>query len=141
MGHPRFFGFIPFPSSYESWLGEMLNSAYSTHAGSWMQSSGAGAVEMQLINWMASDIVGCPSTAGGCFVSGGSTAILTALREARDQKLDFNDRPGAAAYLSEQTHSSLVKALKAFGFHEDQIRKIPCDSRCRFNVDSLQDAI
>ncbi|KAK5044455.1 hypothetical protein LTR84_011269 [Exophiala bonariae] len=141
MDHPRFFGFIPSPANHASWLGEILNSAYNTHAGSWMQSSGPSAVEMELLNWMACEIVGFPTTAGGCFVSGGSMANLTALTVARDQKLKFEDRPRAVVYLSTQTHSSVVKGLKVLGFHEDQIRMIACDSDFRISVSDLKDAI
>lgn len=143
MDHPRFFGFIPSPASDASWLGEILNSAYNTHAGSWMQSSGPSAVEMQLLKWMASDIVGFPSpTAGGCFVSGGSMANLTALTVARDQKLPrFEDRPLAVIYLSQQTHSSVAKGLKVLGFHDNQIRRVACDSSFRLDVGELQNAI
>ncbi|KAL6246518.1 hypothetical protein RBB50_006755 [Rhinocladiella similis] len=141
MDHPRFFGFIPSPASDSSWLGEILNSAYNTHAGSWMQSSGPSAVEMQLLKWMASDIVGFPPTAGGCFVSGGSMANLTALTAARDQTLRFEDRPLAVIYLSQQTHSSVAKGLKVLGFHENQIRRVACDSHFRLDVSKLQHAI
>jgi L-2,4-diaminobutyrate decarboxylase len=141
MDHPRFFGFIPSPASDWSWLGEVLSSAYNTHAGSWMQSSGPSAVEMRLLEWMACEVVGFPSTAGGCFVSGGSMANLTALNVARDQQLKFEDRPCAVAYLSEQTHSSIAKALKVLGFHENQVRKIKCDADFRISINALHDAV
>lgn len=141
MDHPRFFGFIPSPASDLSWLGEVLNSAYNPHAGSWMQSSGPSAVEKQLLEWMARDVVGFPATAGGCFVSGGSMANLSALMVARDQKLDFEQRGRAVAYVSNQTHSSISKGLKILGFHQSQVRKVPCDAKFRYDVEALRLAI
>lgn len=141
MDHPRFFGFIPSPASHASWLGDILTSACNTHAGSWMQSSGPSAVEMRLLEWMACDIVGFPPTAGGCFVSGGSMANLTALTVARDQNMSYEDRPRAVIYLSSQTHHSVAKGLKVLGFHTEQIRPIPCNSDFRINPISLQEAI
>jgi L-2,4-diaminobutyrate decarboxylase len=141
MDHPRFFGFIPSPASDLSWLGDILNTAYNTHAGSWYQSSGTSAVEKSLLNWMAQDVIGFPDSAGGCFVSGGSMANLTALMVARDQKLAFEDRTKAVIYISEQTHSSIAKALRVLGFHNSQISKIECDENFRLRVDALQTAI
>jgi L-2,4-diaminobutyrate decarboxylase len=141
MDHPRFFGFIPSPASDFSWLGDVLNTAYNTHAGSWYQSSGPSSVEKSLIKWLAQDVIGFPASAGGCFVSGGSMANLTALMVARDHKLAFEDRTNAAIYLSDQTHSSIAKALRVLGFHDSQIRKIGCDQKFRLKVDVLQDTI
>ncbi|EHK16270.1 uncharacterized protein TRIVIDRAFT_39965 [Trichoderma virens Gv29-8] len=141
MDHPRFFGFIPSPASDLSWLGEILNSAYNTHAGSWFQSSGPSAVEKHLLSWLARDAIGYPEMAGGCFVSGGSMANLSALMVARDQKLSFEDRSKAVAYTSDQTHSSLAKGLGILGFHPNQIRKVACDDKMRINTTLLQSAI
>lgn len=141
MDHPRFFGFIPSPASDLSWLGEILNSAYNTHAGSWYQSSGPSAVEKNLLSWLARDVIGYPETAGGCFVSGGSMANLSALMVARDQKLSFEQRNKAVAYTSDQTHSSLAKGLGILGFHHTQIRKVPCDDKMRISTALLRSAI
>ncbi|RFU73810.1 pyridoxal-dependent decarboxylase [Trichoderma arundinaceum] len=138
MDHPRFFGFIPSPASDLSWLGEVLNSAYNTHAGSWFQSSGPSAVEKHLLSWLTADIIGYPETAGGCFVSGGSMANLSALMLARDQKLSFEQRSRAIAYTSEQTHSSLAKGLGILGFHPSQIQKVACDEDMRINTSLLK---
>lgn len=141
MDHPRFFGFIPSPASDLSWLGEILSSAYNTHAGSWFQSSGPSAVEKHLLSWLATDMVGFTDSAGGCFVSGGSMANLSALMLARDQKLAFEDRHRAVAYTSDQTHSSLAKGLGILGFHPSQIRKIPCEDGLRIDTSILRSAI
>ncbi|OAQ64348.1 pyridoxal-dependent decarboxylase [Pochonia chlamydosporia 170] len=142
MDHPRFFGFIPSPASDLSWLGEVLNSAYNTHAGSWFQSSGPSAVEKHLLSWLSRDIIGFPETAGGCFVSGGSMANLSALMVARDQKLTFEERSRAVAYTSDQTHSSLAKGLSILGFHPSQVQKIVCDDgTMRISTSALRSAI
>lgn len=140
MDHPRFFGFIPSPASDVSWLGEVLNTSYNTHAGSWYQSSGPSAVESTLVSWFA-EVLGLPSTAGGCFVSGGSMANLTAMMAARDRKLSFEDRPNACIYLSSQTHSSIKKGLAILGFHNKQVRTIACTSGRCMNVQELERAV
>ena len=86
MDHPRFYGFIPSPASPLSMVGELLNSGFNPHAGSWMQSSGPSAIEQGLIAWLAAR-AGLPDKAGGLFVSGGSMANLTGLLVARDRML------------------------------------------------------
>ena len=139
--HPRFFGFIPGPGSDSSWLGEVLNTAYNTHAGSWLQSSGPTTIERTLLSWMAQDLIGFPSTGGGCFVSGGSMANLSAMITARDQRLTFEQRAAAVIYTSEQTHSSVGKGIRIIGFHESQLRKIPCDEGFRMDTAALQRVI
>lgn len=45
MQHPRFFALVPGPMSLYSWLGDIMTSAYNTHAGSWMLSSSASLLE------------------------------------------------------------------------------------------------
>ncbi|PWN86759.1 PLP-dependent transferase [Acaromyces ingoldii] len=138
MDHPKFFGFIPSPSSDYSWLGDMLNAAYNPHAGSWFQSSGPSSIEKSLIHWMARDLFSLPDTAGGCFVSGGSMANLIALMVARDQMLSDDSRGKALVYVSEQTHSSIGKALRILGFRGNQLRKIDCDNNSCISISNLE---
>ncbi|EKT4087588.1 aminotransferase class V-fold PLP-dependent enzyme [Stenotrophomonas maltophilia] len=140
MDHPRFFAFVPGPSSPLSAIGELLTATYNTHAGSWLQSSGPSAIEQQLIQWLAGNL-GLPQSCGGLFVSGGSMANLTALVVARDQKLPAHARSKGVAYVSEQTHSSVAKGLKVIGFLPEQIRRIQCDSRFQLDMDHLAAAI
>ena len=55
-------------------------------------------------------------------------ANLTALVAARHARLD--DRmEGAVIYYSDQTHSSIDRALRVIGFLPEQIRRIPSDAR------------
>ncbi|KIM93802.1 hypothetical protein OIDMADRAFT_35269 [Oidiodendron maius Zn] len=140
MDHPRFFGFIPSPVSPISWVGEVLNSAYNTHAGSWFQSSGPSIIERSLIVWLASK-AGMPSSAGGAFVSGGSMANLTAMMLARDQILNFEQRATAVAYVSDQTHSSVMKGLRVLGLANHQLRKVPTDQLFQMDVQKLADMV
>ncbi len=140
MDHPRFFAFIPGPASPLSALGDFATAMHNVHASSWLQSSGPNAVEMGLIEWLASR-VGLPSSAGGLFVSGGSMANLTALTVARDQKLAPDQRALGVAYVSEQTHSSVAKGLRIIGFLPQQIRRIPTDAAFRMDMAALESAI
>ena len=135
--HPRSFACVPGPASMVSWMGDVMTSAYNPHAGCMSNAPAAGRIEKKLIRWMC-DLAGYPEEAGGLFVSGGSMANLTALTAARDSILSFDERPKAVVYMSEQTHSSLTKALLITGFGHHQIRKMPVDSRFRMDVCALE---
>lgn len=136
--HPRSFACIPGPASLFSWMGDVMTSAYNPHASCKVNAPAAACVEKRLIRWMCG-LAGYPeATAGGLFVSGGSIANLTALTAARDAKLTDTERAGAAVYISDQTHSSLAKALHIIGFRADQIRKIPSDADFRMDLAALR---
>lgn len=138
--HPRCFACIPSPVSLYSWMGDVMTNAFDPHAGSWINASGAGCIEQELIRWMG-DLAGYPKTSSGLFVSGGSMANLTALTAARDAKLTEEDRTRAVAYVSDQTHSSVAKGLHIIGFRADQVRKIRTDRRFSMDVSALREAV
>jgi glutamate/tyrosine decarboxylase-like PLP-dependent enzyme len=133
--HPRFFAFVPGPSNFVSVMADALAAGFNVFNGSWLGGSGAAAIELTVIDWLR-QLCGFPETAGGLFVSGGSVANLTALVAARHAKLQ--DRTaGATVYYSDQTHSSVERALRVIGFLPEQIRLIPCDERFRLSTDKL----
>ncbi|SQI40960.1 L-2,4-diaminobutyrate decarboxylase [Leminorella richardii] len=138
--HPRFFAFVPGPSSPISAIGDFLTATYNPHAGNWLESSGPSCIELQLIQWLAGHL-GLPESCGGLFVSGGSMANLTAMVAARDQKLPVGKRSKGVAYVSEQTHSSVSKGLKIIGFLPEQIRRIKCNEHFQLDIQDLADAI
>src|SRR4051794_41690848 len=80
---PRFLSFIPAAPTKASLLFDMVVSCSSLSGISWLESAGAVHAENQVLRFLA-DIAGLPETAGGCFVSGGSAANLSALVTARD---------------------------------------------------------
>ncbi|RDW72216.1 hypothetical protein BP5796_08250 [Coleophoma crateriformis] len=142
MDHPHFFGFIPYPATPVSFVGDMITSAANTHAGSWLQSSGPSTIERSLISWLAT-VAGLPNTAGGLFLSGGSMANLTAIMLARDSKLGstWQEKARGVAYVSDQTHSLVAKGLRILGFENIQIRKVKSDNHFRLDVDALEKEI
>ena len=50
--HPRCFACVPSPVSLYSWMGDVMTNAFDPHAGSWINASGAGCVEQEVIRWM-----------------------------------------------------------------------------------------
>ncbi|GLK68745.1 pyridoxal phosphate-dependent decarboxylase family protein [Hansschlegelia plantiphila] len=138
--HPRAFGFVPAPASPISRLGDLLTSAFNPHAGAWPQAAGPLSVERALIRWMAS-AAGLPVTAGGLFVSGGSSANLTALVAAREDKLPEGRLRDGVAYVSGETHASVQKALRVIGVAADRVRVVATDDRLAMDVGELARAI
>ena len=135
IGHPRFFAFVPGPSNFVSVMADALAGGFNVFNGSWLGGSSAAAMELAVIDWFRT-WCGFPEGAGGLFVSGGSMANLTALVAARHTRLD--DRTdGAVIYYSDQTHSSVDRALRVIGFLPEQIRRIPTDTEFRLPIDAL----
>lgn len=89
------------------------------------------------MGWLR-EILGLPPTSEGVFVSGGSTANLTALGVARDRTTDW--RRGVV-YGSDQTHSSVWKACHILGLRESQQRRLPTDARFRIDISALEAAL
>jgi len=137
--HPRFFAFVPGPNNFVSTMADALASGFQIFNGTWFGGSAAAALELGMIQWLGR-VCGLPSTAGGLFVSGGSVANMTGLMAARHALLQ--DRvEGATVYFSDQTHSSVERALRVIGFAPDQMRKLKSDENFRLSVQSLRTAI
>lgn len=114
---PRFLSFIPAAPTKAALLFDMVVSCASLQGISWLEASGAIAAENQVLRLLA-DLAGMPATAGGCFVSGGSAANLSALVVARDtgrgaRGLGAYDRIRVA--VSDQAHSSVTNTLRIIG--------------------------
>jgi len=137
--HPRFFAFVPGPNNFVSTMADALAAGFNIFNGTWLGGSAAAAVELGVVRWLCR-VCGFPKSAGGLFVSGGSMANLTGLVAARNALL--KDRvSGATVYFSDQTHSSVQRALHVIGFLHEQMRKLPSDENFRLSIQGLCDAI
>ncbi|MBB3063577.1 pyridoxal phosphate-dependent decarboxylase family protein [Microbulbifer rhizosphaerae] len=132
--HPRYFARVPGPSSFAAVLGEWLGTGFNTIAASWAGGSGPATVELVVIDWLR-QLMGLPEGTEGVLVSGGSMASLTAFAVARATV------GTGVVYLSDQTHSSLPRALKELGFPPEYIRILESDDQLRMPVESLLAAI
>src|SRR5437588_4292195 len=137
--HPRFFAFVPGPNNFVSTMADALAAGFNIFNGTWLGGSAAAAVELGVVRWLCR-ICGFPTAAGGLFVSGGSMANLTALVTARHSLLQ-NRVAGATVYFSDQTHSSVERAMRVIGFVPDQMRKLESDNTFRLSIQSLRAAI
>ena len=113
LDHPRFFSFVPGPSNFVSVMGDALASGFNVFAGVFLESSAAAQIELTVLDWLR-QLCGFPPSAGGVLVSGGSVANLTALAAARKTRLG-DDWRDAVLYCSDQTHSSIARAVDVLG--------------------------
>lgn len=109
--HHRYLAFVPAAPSEVSILADLVVSACSIYAGSWLEGGGAVWAENQTLRWIA-DLAGLPEGAGGVFVSGGTNGNLSALVTAR---FAAARRPGGrperwALVVGESAHSSIESA-------------------------------
>ena len=137
--HPRFFGYIPSPNNFVSAIGDLLASGFNVFAGLAPTNHGPTELELAVIRWLC-DLLGLPTGAGGLIVSGGSMANFTALAVARHRRLG-DTTENAVIYVSDQTHSSIERAVRALGFGADQLAVIASDADYRIDLDVLAERI
>jgi glutamate/tyrosine decarboxylase-like PLP-dependent enzyme len=133
---PRFLGFIPAAPTKAALLFDMLVSCASIQGISWLEAAGAIHAENQVLKLIAGR-AGMPASAGGCFVSGGSAANLSALAVARElaKRRAAGGRPDAVgeavsggqassppyrwrAVVSADAHSSITNTLRLLEMDE-----------------------
>ena len=110
---PRFLGFIPAAPTKAALLFDMLVSCASIQGISWLEAAGAIDAENLVLRLIA-DRAGLPASAGGCFVSGGSAANLSALVVAREVAKRKAAEAGRRfrAVVSADAHSSVTNTLR-----------------------------
>lgn len=140
VSHPKSYSFVPGPSNYISAMADGLASGFNVFSGGWQASPAAAGMEIAAMRWLLK-IFGFPQKkGGGIFTSGGSMANLTALIAARTVKCG-DDFSKSIIYLSDQAHSSNIKAIRVLGFKKDQIRIIPTDNEFKFSLNKLKNEI
>jgi aromatic-L-amino-acid decarboxylase len=111
---PRFLGFIPAAPTKAALLFDMLVSCASIQGISWLEAAGAIYAENTVLALIASK-AGMPESAGGCFVSGGSAANLSALAVAREMakaRLGQSGRRRWRVLVGSEAHSSVTNTLR-----------------------------
>ena len=137
LDHPRCFGFIPSQPTWPGVLADFMAAGFNINQSSWLISSGPSQLELVVIDWFRRWI-GYPENAGGVLTSGGSAANLEGLVAARETA--GNPERGIL-YMSEQSHSALIKAARIMGLRPEYIRMIPTDERFRMDMDALAETV
>ena len=138
---PSFFAFFPSNSSGPSVLGELLAAGLGVQGMLWATSPACTELETHVLDWLA-DLLELPpefrsdGPGGGVIQDTASSATLTALLAARERATGFESnrvgvRAPLVAYGSEESHSSLLKAVRIAGLGSDSLRSIPVDPGTR----------
>lgn len=140
VSHPKSYSFVPGPSNYVSVMADTLATGFNIFSGGWAASPAAAQLEIVTMNWLLKLFKFPAKKGGGLFTSGGSMANLTALVTARRQRLG-DDFSKGVIYLSDQAHSSNIKAIRILGFKKEQVRIIPTDIEFKMALNKLKNAI
>jgi hypothetical protein len=119
--HPRFWGWVAGSGTVMGMYAELLAAATDAVSGAFAYLTN-NYVELQVLDWCKT-MLGYPADASGLLTSGCSASNLIGLAVARHVKAGFEVRrdglQGAAerltVYCSEETHSSIQKAVELLG--------------------------
>jgi aromatic-L-amino-acid decarboxylase len=143
--HPSFFAYFATSASSAGILGELLSAAFDTKAMLWRTSPASTELEEVALDWLR-QLMGLPSEFEGIIYDTASVATMHAIaaaREALDLALREDGMSGRAdlpllrLYASEQSHSSVEKALIALGLGQRSLCKVPADSEFRMDAVAL----
>ena len=134
---PKFFGYFPANNSAPSILGELLSAGLGVQGMLWLTSPACTELETHVLDWLA-DALGLPemfkssADGGGVIQDSASSATLCALLTARERVSRFDSKENGVdsrfiAYCSDQTHSSMEKAMMIAGLGRQRLRKISTD--------------
>jgi glutamate/tyrosine decarboxylase-like PLP-dependent enzyme len=118
---------------------DLVVSVSSIFGGLWEGGAGAIAAENQALAWLA-ELAGFPPGAGGCFVTGGSAANLSALVAARHRARErASSRPARWRFATTgETHASVRAAARVM---DVDVVLVPPDERGRMTGVALRQTL
>ena len=145
--HPRFFAYFSSNAAPASMLAEQLANAISAQCMLWQTSPAATELETIMIDWLR-QALDLPDCFRGVIQDSATSATLSAVLTMRERALDWrgNDEglagsPRLRIYASEQTHSSIDKAVRLSGIGQQNLVKIPTTTDWAMDASSLRSAI
>ncbi|WP_405652856.1 pyridoxal phosphate-dependent decarboxylase family protein [Streptomyces sp. NBC_00019] len=119
--------YIPAAPTRAALAFDAVTGAANIFAGTWESGAGAIHAENEALTWLT-QLLGWPSTAAGCFVSGGTMGNLSALITARASAAASRSRPtdGWKMVCAESAHSSIRSAAQAM---DVEVVTAPVDQR------------
>jgi aromatic-L-amino-acid decarboxylase len=145
--HPGFFAYFAITGSAPGVLAEFLSAALNVQAMLWRTSPAATELENVTLTWLRT-LLGLPPSFEGVIYDTASISTLHALAAARERVVPAVRATGLVGqqtrmrvYCSDQTHSSIDKAVILLGLGQESLRKIASDAEYRMRVDALAAAI
>ncbi|WP_310526253.1 pyridoxal-dependent decarboxylase [Nocardioides sp.] len=134
---PMNLAYVPSAPTRASVAFDFVTSAANVFGGVWETGAGVIFAENEALAWVV-QLLGWPRTAGGCFVSGGTSGNLSALVAAREAALARRgSRPAQGWQLAcaGEVHSSVRAAARVL---DVSIIEVPGDDRGRMTGASLE---
>lgn len=147
--HPSFFAYFATSTSAPGIFGELLSAAFDNKAMLWRTSPASTELEEVVLDWLR-QMMGLDRGMHGIIYDTASVSSLHAIAAAREgveQRIREEgmsgrpDLPLLRVYVSEQSHSSIEKAVITLGLGQRGMRKIPTDSEFRMDARALAAAI
>jgi aromatic-L-amino-acid/L-tryptophan decarboxylase len=144
---PDFYAYFPSNTSPPSILAEMLTASLGAQCMIWETSPAAAELEEKMMIWLR-DMIGLPVEFEGVIQDSASTATLAAILTAREKITNYLINSDGAeeagtlkVYCSDQTHSSVEKAVKISGIGKRNLVKIPLKEDFSMDAEMLREAI
>jgi aromatic-L-amino-acid decarboxylase len=147
--HPNFHGLFSTSTSSVGVFGEMLSAAFDMKAMLWRTSPASTELEPVVLDWLR-QMMHLPEIFKGIIYDTASISTLHAIAMARERlNLKIRERgmsgrtdlPLLRIYCSEQTHSSIDKAVILLGLGQKSIVKISTNERFEIDVEELREAV
>src|SRR6266849_3049966 len=147
--HPSFFAYFATSTSAPGIFGEMLSAAFDVKSMLWRTSPASTELEEVVLDWLR-QMIGLDTGMSGIIYDTASVSSMHAIAAAREGvelrireegMSGRTDLPLLRVYASDQAHSSIDKGIITLGLGQRALRKIPCDSEFRMDVNALREAI
>ncbi len=140
--HPNFHAYFPANSSVESVLAEFVTAALGAQCMIWDTSPAAAELEQRMMEWLR-DAMGLPAGFQGVIQDSASSASLVALITAREVITGFTSNQEGVpnnlrVYCSEETHSSIEKAVGVCGIGKKNLVKVAVDQKMCLKPEVLE---
>ncbi|MEZ5331957.1 MAG: pyridoxal-dependent decarboxylase [Thermoanaerobaculia bacterium] len=128
---PGYLAYIPGGGLFLSAVADLVAGSVNRYTGVFAAAPGLVQLELNVVRWLC-DLVGFGQGAGGFLSSGGSTATLSAVVTARQEKLGESFLDGVL-YVSDQVHHCVTKAARLAGIPAGRIRVVPTEEDGRLS--------
>lgn len=147
--HPNFHGLFSTSTSAAGIFGELFSAAFDQKAMLWRTSPASTELEEVVTDWLR-QMMKLDDGFRGIIYDTASVSTLHAIAAAReglelkireDGMSGRGDLPLLRVYTSEQSHSSVEKAVLLLGLGQKSLVKIETDEQFRMRADKLREAI
>ena len=145
--HPRFLAYFPANSSPPSILAEWLTATMAANSMLWQTSPAGTEMEIHVLDWLR-QMTGIGEGWYGIIQTGAGMATLSAILTAREKALDWagketglSGQPVLRVYATDQSHSSVEKAVFLSGIGRDNLVAVATDDDGAMDPEALRAAI